>query len=327
MECALQVSPWRALLQTPTDRITVPWVGDHGPRLVRTRDRSVELTGVGALTDHGWYTFALKGRGAPISLAVPAAPDHTQLINIKHGYLVGDRFAGDGEITGRSWTWPDSLIIAHGLPQTHLIEEGLERFQRVSVGQIYANGPLIYRQIEMPLGPEEDVKTCFLERWPNVALLNNVSPALDVAFRLETAVRTANEERRVELERLRVAEEAARALEARRQELTKQLGDGASRRALAQVDFETAAKAALAVGGATLLDWKRDRTEYVVKYRFAGRRFECVCDTDLRIKDSGICLNDYHTGTSGDTLFTLESLPGVIQQAIDEDVLVVLRHV
>ena len=46
----------------------------------------------------------------------------------------------------------------------------------------------------------------------------------------------------------------------------------------------------------------------------------------LRIVDAGICLNDYAHGTKGDTLFTLESLPAVIDEAIRTDQLVVFRH-
>jgi len=134
--------------------------------------------------------------------------------------------------------------------------------------------------------------------------------------------------RRAELERLRIEEEAKRATEERRQGLIKQLGDGAGRREMAKVDFETAARAALIVGGAELLDWRiGKRAEYVVKYRLDGQRFECVCDMNLQIIDAGICLVDHRTGIKGDTMFTLESLPGVVRQAEREGVLVIFRRV
>jgi hypothetical protein len=51
-----------------------------------------------------------------------------------------------------------------------------------------------------------------------------------------------------------------------------------------------------------------------------------VADEDLRIVDSGICLIDHDTGERGDTLFTLESLPAVIKEAIDDGKLVIFRH-
>ena len=37
-------------------------------------------------------------------------------------------------------------------------------------------------------------------------------------------------------------------------------------------------------------------------------------------------LTDESTGEKGDTRFTLESLPTVVQQAMDEGILVVYRH-
>jgi hypothetical protein len=46
----------------------------------------------------------------------------------------------------------------------------------------------------------------------------------------------------------------------------------------------------------------------------------------LQVVDSGICLTDHHTGEKGDAYFTLESLPPVVGQAMDEGVLVVYRH-
>ncbi|MEQ1501229.1 MAG: hypothetical protein ABMB14_03320 [Myxococcota bacterium] len=106
------------------------------------------------------------------------------------------------------------------------------------------------------------------------------------------------------------------------------IGSGEGRRELAADDFEAAARAALALSGAELLDHHPgyERGEQIVLFRFRGRRFECVADAALRIVDSGICLTDHHTGEKGDTRFTLESLPGVIGEAIDNDVLVVFRH-
>jgi hypothetical protein len=101
-----------------------------------------------------------------------------------------------------------------------------------------------------------------------------------------------------------------------------------ARRELARRDFEAAARAALAVTGAELLEERPgfQRGEHVVRFRFRRQRFECVCDEALRIVDSGICLVDHATGERGDTRFTLESLPAVIGQAMDEGRLVRFRH-
>ncbi len=96
---------------------------------------------------------------------------------------------------------------------------------------------------------------------------------------------------------------------------------------MALENFAEGAKAALSVGGAEYLDHRsRGNGEWVVKYRLEGQRFECICDTSLRIVDAGICLTDHDTRERGDDYFTLESLPAVILEAIAEDKLVVLRH-
>ena len=65
----------------------------------------------------------------------------------------------------------------------------------------------------------------------------------------------------------------------------------------------------------------------IVRFRVDRQRYTCTCDErTLQIIDSGICLIDHDTGEKGDTFFTLESLPGVIQQAQREGVLHVFRH-
>jgi hypothetical protein len=182
----------------------------------------------------------------------------------------------------------------------------------------------------MPLGPEEQVLEAFLDKRPSVDDVKGVPPALDAAFRMETWQRLEVERRRAELERRRREEEERRLAEQRRQELLERLGDGVVRRRMARHDFEAAARAALAVGGAEYLDHRRSvrPDEMVVRFRLDHARFECTCEeTTLRIIDAGICLVDSATDERGDTYFTLESLPGVIQQAIREGKLHVFRHV
>lgn len=98
---------------------------------------------------------------------------------------------------------------------------------------------------------------------------------------------------------------------------------------MAKIDFEEAAKAALAVGGADYIDHRKAyrKGELVVRFRLDGRRFECTCNDEMQIIDSGICLVDHESGDKGDTLFTLESLPAVIKQADREGKLHIYRHV
>ena len=64
-----------------------------------------------------------------------------------------------------------------------------------------------------------------------------------------------------------------------------------------------------------------------MSYHKEEEGFECVVNKrTLQIIDSGVCLTDESTGVKGDTWLTLESLPGVIGEAMDLDKLVVWRR-
>jgi hypothetical protein len=233
------------------------------------------------------------------------------------GYLVGNRLVPDG-----AHVVPDPARLVEQTVPVHLAERGLDRFSRALVARD-PGGPWIWIRTEFPLGPEPEVDLAFAERRPDLAGIAHVPPALDLAFRFCVDERDHAQRRREEAARRRAEEEARRAAE-------RALGTGEGRRELAGRDFEAAARAALRISGAELLDVRpaHGRDEEVVRFRFRGMRFECVADRrTLRIVDAGICLNDYETGEKGDRLFTLESLPGVIAEAIDNQVLVVFRHV
>lgn len=313
---------WRDLLQAADEFVTLPWVGG---RSLRTMARSFQLEGP-LPREHGWHRFRIEkarvlryarpdtGWDAPLLLAWPCV-----------GYLVGDRLVRDDV---RVATDPAQLVTL--TERVHLVEPGLGRFVRVSAGRVHEGGALVYRAQEMPLGPEDAVLQAFYDRLPAVDSIPGVVPALDVAFRFETWQRAEADRRRREEHERQEREAAQRALEARMAQLREALGTGAGRRELAVLDFPEAARAALAVGGAEYLD-SRDsynRGEKVVQFRLERRRFECTCDArTLRIIDAGICLQDHRTGEKGDTRFTLESFPGVIREAIEDDKLVVWRHV
>jgi hypothetical protein len=313
---------WRDLLQTNGNSIILPWTGG----------RSLCLNGQVWTIDsklppyHGWYSFTVVGRKAINPCEADPQPDI--LSNVVIGYLVGDRLVVD-----EARVDPDPKTIAANSEPVFLLEDGLDRFVRVSAGRTCDDGPLIFKQQEMPLGPEDHVMEVFLDNPTDFYQCRNIKgvvPALDAAFRMEVWQRIETERRRQELERLRREEEERRAKEERRQALIENLGNAETRRELAQIDFGSAARAALAVGNAHYLDHRRAprRGEMVVRFRLNRRRFECVCDeSTLQILDAGICLTNESTGEKGDNRFSLESLPGVILQAINENKLVVFRHV
>ncbi len=309
---------WRDLLKDTPEWVVLPWLGGrslHGPCVWKIEGRLPP--------EHGWYRFEVKGRKAFDPQPAESDPEILEDGQII-GYLVGDHVVPDGVRCD-----PDPAKITGYAEKVYLLEPGLDRFARVRAGRVFGEGPLVYYDLEFPIGPEDAVLAAYEDRKESVADIKEVTPALDAAFRMETHQRAQAEARRAELERLRRLEEERRAREERRRRLVERLGDGAGRREMAQVDFGEAARAALVVGGAELLDHRphRVRGEHVVRYRLDRQRFECVCDDRLRIIDSGICLTDHRTNEKGDTYFTLESLPGVVRQAIREHRLVVYRHV
>jgi hypothetical protein len=299
---------WEDLLQEEDERITAPWVGGKS---LKNGSRRWKITG-SLPKEHGWYEWRLTGRKA--ELVGDAEVDSGGVSRL--GYLVGDLFVSDGE--GGEIKNPRELM--GRFERVHLLE-ALDHFDRISVRRFWDDGPLIFVGQGFPLGPESDVLSAFLDRKASVDDIPEVAPALDLCFRMKVWHREWVEVKREE-ERIR------REKEERARRLREQLGDGATRRELAKEDFATAAKAALAIGGAEYIEHRRAarKGEYAVRYRLDGARYECVCDINLHIVDAGICLTDHGTGEKGDTYFTLESMPGVTRQAMDEGA-AIWRHV
>lgn len=303
---------WRNLLQKPGETLVLPWIGG---RFLRSSERVWNIIGR-IPREPGWYEFSMYGRDA--RLLQPAAVNEQVLCKPVQGYLIGDRLVADGTNVN-----PDPFMIAEQSEPVLLIEPGLDRFARIVAGRICDDGELVFIRQDFPLGPEEEVLAAFRRQAASVQDIRDVTPALDAAFRMETWQRDEAGKRRAELERQRVEEE-------RREQIAKAIGTGVGRRQLALVDFAAAARAALAAAGAVYIDHRPapQRGEMVVVFRIDNRQFECVCDgQQLRIIDSGICLTGHGSGIRYDDRLTLESLPGVIRQAIREGKLVVFRHV
>lgn len=311
---------WKDLLAPQgTDERVLPWVGGAEVQSLR---QAWQIKGARP-PEFGWFKFGLSGRQARLLSREPQElnPEFEQGTILK-GYLIGDRFVPDGASVVAD---PDQLV-AQTVP-VYCVEVGLERFARVSVVRLL-DRKLVFLRQEWPEAADQAVQEAYQDRKDSVTKLPGVTPALDLAFRFVSRQRLQMEERARELERLRLAEEAKRVAEEKRQELLKTVGSAVGRRELAKHDFPAAARAALALSNAELLDVRetRNRNEMVVQYRYKNRRLECTCDRlTLRIIDAGVCLDD-HRGTKGDTRFTLESLPTVIQEAMDLGKLVVWRH-
>jgi len=313
---------WRDLLEQEGSTQVLPWYGC--PR-VHSAQRTWTISG-SQPREHGWYLFNTPGvRNTTLSSDIPVDIDvawgagQTNLV----GYLVGDRFIAD-----QARVDPDPAKLIDQTVPVFCVERGLARFARATVVRD-REGRHVYLTQEFPSGQEDEVLKAYQDRLADLAHVQGVTPALDLAFRWITYQRILADERQKELERLRAEEEKRQAAEQRVQQAMRDAGTAVGRRVLAARDFQTAAREALRVSGAELLDVRDSyrRGEVIVQYRFQQRRLECVVDrATLRIVDSGICLTD-HDGTKGDTWFNLESLPGVVGEALRLGKLVVYRHV
>lgn len=305
---------WRNLLQTTKIQI-FPWLGSSTLQADSGQQWRIDRRP----PERGWHEFRLEGRKA--FWIQESSPDPDVFVKSVAGYLVGNRLVPDQ-------VRADPIVkVLSGFETVHLVNSGLERFSRVHVGIIHENGPLFYIEQAFPLGPEDDVLRAFEDRKGSISSIPGVVPALDMAFRFESYQRSETEKRRLEAAERRREEEDRRRLEEARAEIRSTLEAGRIRR-LVPYDFGEAAQIALSVGNAEYLDHRSGvhNDEYVVRFRLDSRRFECVCDSHLQIIDAGICLTSESTGVRGDTWLSLESLPGVIRQAIREDHLVIFRH-
>lgn len=307
---------WGQLLQKENDTITLPYLGES---TIITYDRGWSI--IGKLPEeHGWHLFQINGR--KLKYLEPSSQQDI-LKNKLKGYLIGNKFIPD------KIDFIPKLNNLNKFEEVNLIEPGLDKFVRVCVGRISEQGQLIYENQEMPIGPESDLLQAYLDDKESIDNIPNVHPALSAAFKIETWIKKEANKRRKEEQELREKEE-------RRKQIIETLGDGQSRRELAKEDFDAGARAALAVGGAELIDTRKsnNKNEMVVRFRLIGRRFECVCNRiSLRIVDSGICLsnhdydnNEWIYGYKGDNSLTLESISSIIRLANNEGKLVVFRH-
>lgn len=306
---------WRDLIEEQAHGYHVfPWLG--GPKVHR-KGRTWYIKGRRP-REHGWYLFEVTGRTAKLCERAAKPSDFAEGKTVTQGLLVGDRF-----VPSKARVDPDPGKLIEQTTPVSLVEPGLDHFVPVLVVMENGYESAIFDTALFDTQATVAVRTAYLDRRPDVADIKDVPPALDLAFRFSTRQRALVEHARAEVERLHKEEE-------HRAEILRTTGTGAGRRELARTDFEEAARAALRVAGAELIDVRPayGTNEMAVRYRIEERRLECTCDRyTLRVIDAGVCLQDHRTGEKGDTRFTLESLPGVVREAIREHKLVVWRHV
>ncbi len=327
-----------------TESLTLPWLGG---RDVDARDRRLRLDGP-APDKVGWYRFEVNGRKATVKEPVdpPALSDLPKV----RGWLRGDRLFRDGGVVEPVQLLPEeeppafSPIVARRWSPTALLFDTLE-FESEAEGAV--------REALGERKALHDVKgvPAPLRAAYGLAVLERVSRELDVRFapqevrlalgpigehgvpKAEEVLRALEAERELarreltELARRRQHELLAEDVAAQREALRARQADHAvrdlGRRNRPQGTVEERAEDALAAAGAQLETLRRLRGDQLeVVFRYDGERFISIVDgTTLQVIDSGICLGH----PPRDDLVTLESLIGVIREAMDTGALVILR--
>jgi len=235
----------------------------------------------------GWYEFRKSGRYLEVRNLIEPELDSWKLPRVT-GYVFRGRLIAN-----------DSQSRLFGLPA----DEDLSLFTPVSARKWF-DGHLLYQGTEFETEVETTVREAFEEE-RSIDGVKGVTPALAHVFLLESTQR----------ELAREAQRRAReAVERHKRE---------AELARWQETIEGRISLALSHTGAELINWRRNgQRQAVVRYRVAGRRFECVIDTEsLQIMDAGICLS----GT--DEELNLSSLPSAVREAIQSGQLHVFRNV
>jgi hypothetical protein len=306
------------------EELVLPWFG--GQRVV-AEGRRLRLTALPAAP--GWYRFRVQGRKA--TLVAPAeAPDLEALPRVRGHVLGPDRLVTEG-----------ALVEPFPFPP----EDEPEVFAPVSARR-WHSGHLLFEHPDFEDEAEEQVRQAW-ETGAGLEGVKGVAATLRAAYGIRLA-ESAAERLEVPLVPLEIrarlgaiadggratAEAEVRRLDARRQAEIQRLAgrtatlpspiSGQARRLPRGEDaFEARAEQALHNAGAELIRSRRSGGgQREVVYRFMGQRFVTIVhEASLQVIDAGICLD------GADQEVTLESLPGVIREAVDTGVLYVTRRV
>jgi hypothetical protein len=287
----------------------------------------------------GYHRFEVSGRNAR-SLETTDAPDLGDLPKARGhlvaGWLVSSSSSG-GTIT------LDRVAL---LPEDEPAPLAIARARR------WHSGDLLFESLDFDGEPEEQARIR-LEQRASLADLKGVAATLRTAYGIALAlavgrllgtpiaVREAASHAmqladggepsarelfaRIERERAIEQERAwTRALVAGRPLARVRGPRGGSRTVVPTLDNATdRAEAALDAADARILAARRlaSGSQLEVAFQFMGERFLSVVDAlSLQVIDSGVCLS------GEDQLVTLESLPGVIREAIETGRLVITRR-
>jgi hypothetical protein len=317
-------------------QLVLPYVGGDA---VDAKDRRLRLQKQPDAP--GWYRFTVKGRIATAD--GPADPPDLSELPAVRGHWLDGRLVRDG-----------------GVAELVLLPPADEPAMFAPLkGRRWPSGDLLFDALEFETDAETAVRGAYADGKP-LAGLKGVPATLRTAFAFSLLNKASKELNlrfvppEVRAHVVEVAERGAgeaavvlRRLEAEREQARREMAELAERQAAerARLEAQQAREAELERRAQRIREQKATVTEWAthaleaagarvetariingdqveVVYRFGGERFISVADAlSLQVIDSGICLGH----PPSDKLITLESLPGVIQEAIDDGVLVILR--
>jgi hypothetical protein len=290
----------------------------------------------------GWWRFEVRGRTArPVEGAEPEALDALPSVR---GHLVGDRLVHGGAL----------VETVHFMPEEEPPLLSPCRARR------WATGELVFDALELEGDAEESVRNA-LEQGTSLAGQKGIAASLRSAFGMallqaasrrlgipispaevrahtlavadaergsaaaEEVLQRLDEERREHARRVaerRARFDAQQSAEQLAAEHGRRLAEMRRSGARAVADAALRAEQALDGSGARYVSSRRMTDDNIeVVFRFMGERFVSVVHAaTLQVMDAGICL------AGADRQVTLDSLPGVIREAIDTQRLVITRR-
>jgi len=296
------VTDFRRFLGVTTTDV-LPYFG--GP-WVEARDRRLRIT---QPVDPGFWRCTISGRDAePVARVI--APDLSDLPSV------------------RGHTFADYVVQPGGRAELFALapDEPPPPFSPVTARR-WPSGDVLYDALDFETESEELVRRAF-EDGASINGLKGVPSSLRAAFGYAVMARVAGArgvavapvEVRSAVGRIAAGGDAVAndlleriVRERRRAEFVDRVRPVGGTRGMAE-DAEERAQLALRAAGATPLSTRRRGEGLLeVRYRFEGERFVSIVDAaTLQVIDAGICLDGQ------DRLVTLESLPGVIREAIDD---------
>jgi hypothetical protein len=318
------VVDYRKFLAQPPEHLVLPWLG--GDELVLAERR---LTVVRRPPRPGWYEWSVHGRAATPGATAPAPS--LEALPKARGWWSQGRLVREGAIVERVWLADDepnqfTPVIARRWHSGALLFESAEfetEVEDLARQALARGGPFEVKGTPAPLRAAwglallervgDDRGIPFAPAEVRHRLADVAAGGVARAEAVLAALEAAREQSRRELEAL---------AQVRRQAELKQEVEQA-RQARRGVDDFQHARLALAAAGALLESARLRGVQLEVVFEFRDTRFVALVDeATLQVIDSGICLGH----PPRDDLLTLDSLPGVIAEAMDTDALVILRH-